>query len=132
MSMQDPVADLLTRLRNGHMAKKLEISIPNSKIKRSILDVLHKEGYINGYTVQDLVNKKSEIIVSLKYYKNNPVIAKISRISKPGLRVYKSKDQLPKVLSGLGIAIVSTSKGIVSDAEAKKLGHGGEILCCIE
>ena len=98
MSMQDPVADLLTRLRNGHMAKKLEISIPNSKIKRSILDVLHKEGYINGYTVQDLVNKKSEIIVSLKYYKNNPVIAKISRISKPGLRVYKSKDQLPKVL----------------------------------
>ena len=132
MSMQDPIADLLTRLRNGHMAKKSEVSVPHSKIKKAILEVLHKEGYIDSYKVQDLDNNKSEIIVNLKYYKGKPVINKISRLSKPGLRIYKAKDKLPRILGGLGISVVSTPKGIVSNKEAKKLGQGGEILCCVE
>ncbi len=132
MSMQDPIADLLTRLRNAHMAKKSIVSIPASKIKQAILEVLHKEGYIESYVVQQLSNNKSEIQVSLKYYKGKPVISKITRLSKPGLRLYKGKDELPRILGGLGISVVSTPKGIVSNREAKKLGQGGEILCCVE
>ncbi len=133
MSMQDPIADLLTRLRNGYMAKKLTVSIvPASKIKQAILEVLYKEGYIEGYKVEKLGNNKSSILVDLKYYKNKPVISKISRVSSPGLRVYKKKNELPKVLGGLGISIISTTKGIVSDKEVKKLGQGGEILCYVE
>ena len=131
--MQDPIADLLTRLRNGYMAKKLTVSIvPASKIKQAILEVLYKEGYIEGYKVEKLGNNKSSILVDLKYYKNKPVISKISRVSSPGLRVYKKKNELPKVLGGLGISIISTTKGIVSDKEVKKLGQGGEILCYVE
>jgi len=132
MSMQDPIADLLTRLRNAHMAKKSIVSIPASKIKQAILEVLHKEGYIESYVVQKLSNNKSEIQVNLKYYKGKPVISKITRLSKPGLRLYKGKDELPRILGGLGISVVSTPKGIVSNREAKKLGQGGEILCCVE
>ena len=130
--MQDPIADLLTRIRNGHMAKKSVVSIPGSKIKQSILEVLYKEGYIEGYIVKKLENNKSEITVNLKYYKDKPVINKIVRLSKPGLRIYKGKDELPRILGGLGISIVSTPNGIVSNKEAKKLGQGGEILCCVE
>lgn len=132
MSMQDPIADLLTRLRNGCMAKQGMVCMPSSKIKQSILEVLHREGYIDGYTVQPLENNKSEISVNLKYYKGNPVISSIKRVSRPGLRVYKTKYNLPNILGGLGISIISTTKGIVSDKEAKKLGHGGEVLCCVE
>lgn len=132
MSMQDPIADLLTRLRNGCMAKQVMVCMPSSKIKQSILEVLHREGYIDGYTVQPLENNKSEISVNLKYYKGNPVISSIKRVSRPGLRVYKTKYNLPNILGGLGISIISTTKGIVSDREAKKLGHGGEVLCCVE
>lgn len=130
--MQDPIADLLTRLRNGCMAKQVMVCMPSSKIKQSILEVLHREGYIDGYTVQPLENNKSEISVNLKYYKGNPVISSIKRVSRPGLRVYKTKYNLPNILGGLGISIISTTKGIVSDKEAKKLGHGGEVLCCVE
>lgn len=132
MSMQDPIADLLTRLRNGCMAKQEIVCMPSSKIKQSILEVLHREGYIDGYTVQPLENNKSEISVNLKYYKGNPVISSIKRVSRPGLRVYKTKYNLPNILGGLGISIISTTKGIVSDKEAKKLGYGGEVLCCVE
>lgn len=132
MSMQDPVADLLTRLRNGCMAKQAVVSVPASKIKQSILEVLYDEGYISGYRVEKLENNKSEILVDLKYYKGKPVISKIKRISTPGLRVYKSKNKMPSILGGLGISVVSTTKGIVSDRQARKLGQGGEVLCCVE
>lgn len=132
MSMQDPVADLLTRLRNGCMAKKSVVSVPDSKLKQAVLEVLTQEGYIEGYSVDKLDNNKSVININLKYYKNNPVISKIKRISTPGLRVYRSKDELPVVLGGLGISVISTTKGIVSDREARKLGQGGEVLCCVE
>jgi small subunit ribosomal protein S8 len=132
MSMQDPVADLLTRLRNGCMAKKSVVSVPASKLKQAVLEVLTQEGYIEGYSVDKLDNNKSVININLKYYKNNPVISKIKRISTPGLRVYRSKDELPVVLGGLGISVISTTKGIVSDREARKLGQGGEVLCCVE
>ena len=114
------------------MAKQGMVCMPSSKIKQSILEVLHREGYIDGYTVQPLENNKSEISVNLKYYKGNPVISSIKRVSRPGLRVYKTKYNLPNILGGLGISIISTTKGIVSDKEAKKLGHGGEVLCCVE
>lgn len=132
MSMQDPIADLLTRLRNGHMAKKDAVCMPSSKIKQAILEVLYKEGYIEGYAVNKLENNKSEITVNLKYYKGNPVISKIARLSRPGLRIYKGKNELPRILGGLGISIISTPNGIVSNKEAKKLGQGGEVLCCVE
>ena len=132
MSMQDPIADLLTRIKNGYMAKKSIVSIPGSKIKQDILKVLNQEGYIEGYTVEKLENNKSNLLINLKYYKNKSVINKIKRVSMPGLRVYKGKKELPKVLGGLGISIISTTKGIVSDREAKKLGQGGEILCYVE
>jgi len=130
--MQDPIADLLTRIKNGYMAKKSVVSIPASKLKQDILKVLHQEGYIEGYTVEKLENNKSTIMINLKYYKDKSVISKIKRVSMPGLRVYKGKKELPKVLGGLGISIISTTRGIVSDKEAKKLGQGGEILCYVE
>ena len=132
MSMQDPIADLLIRIKNGYMAKKCVVSIPASNIKQDILKVLNQEGYIEGYTVEKLENNKSNLLINLKYYKNKSVINKIKRVSMPGLRVYKGKKELPKVLGGLGISIISTTKGIVSDREAKKLGQGGEILCYVE
>lgn len=132
MSMQDPIGDLLTRLRNGHMAKKVNVVVPYSRIKQDILNVLHQEGYIEKYTVNRLGNNKAEILVDLKYYQGNSVINKILRVSKPGLRIYKSKDKLPKVLGGLGISIISTSKGVVSDAQARQLSQGGEVLCIVE
>lgn len=130
--MQDPIADLLTRLRNGCIAKQAVVRIPASKIKQSILEVLYNEGYISGYQVEQLENNKSEISVDLKYYKGSPVISKIKRISRPGLRVYKARNNIPNILGGLGISVISTTKGIVSDRQARQLGQGGEVLCCIE
>ena len=132
MSMQDPIADLLIRLKNGHMAKKLSVDVPHSKVKQAIVKVLHQEGYIDSYRVVDQGNNKSEMVVNLKYYQSQPVINKIYRISKSSRRVYKGKDELPRVLGGLGLAIVSTSKGIMSGHQAKQARLGGGVLCCVE
>jgi len=114
MSMSDPVADMLTRIRNGQMARKVAVTMPASKTKTSIAKVLHEEGYISGYN-QEEVDGKPGLKVNLKYYENAPVIGKIERVSRPGLRIYKGKDELPQVLGGLGVAIISTSKGVMAD-----------------
>ena len=129
--MQDPIADLLTRIRNGQAAKKTKISVPSSKIKVAIVNVLEEEGYIKGFSVSnDAV--KPELTVELKYAEGKGVIAKLTRVSSPGLRSYKQSDELPKVQGGLGVAIISTSAGVMSDAKARKQGQGGEVLCVVE
>ncbi|MDD5275207.1 MAG: 30S ribosomal protein S8 [Methylovulum sp.] len=130
MSMTDPVADMLTRIRNGQSAGKKSIKQPSSKLKISIAKVLKEEGYIKDFNVE-VNGSHSEMTVELKYYKGVPVIENIKRISRPGLRIYKSKDELPKVLGGLGIAIVSTSNGVMTDRAARAIGHGGEIICTV-
>ncbi|WP_018232164.1 30S ribosomal protein S8 [Thioalkalivibrio thiocyanodenitrificans] len=130
MSMTDPVADMLTRLRNGQRANKTEVRMPSSKLKESIARVLQEEGYIADVSV-DGAGGKPELTLRLKYFQGRPVIETIQRVSRPGLRVYKAKDQLPKVIGGLGIAIVSTSKGVMSDRAARAMGQGGEILCIV-
>lgn len=132
MSMSDPIADMLTRIRNGNTAKHDTVDIPSSKMKKSIADILTNEGYIKGYEViEDGV--KATIKVSLKYGKdkNEKVISGIKRISKPGLRVFAGKDELPKVLGGLGIAIISTSQGLMTDKEARNKGIGGEVIAFV-
>lgn len=131
MSMNDPISDLLTRIRNGQMAKKSFVSISSSNKKIKILDVLKNEGYIKGYNIINNLSKQF-LEIYLKYYKNKPVISKIKRISCPGLRVYKKKNDLPFVLGGLGVAIISTPFGVMSDKKARSLGQGGEILCIVE
>lgn len=130
MAMTDPISDLLTRIRNGQMVRKTQVSMPSSKVKQSIVKVLKEEGYITDFEVRD-VGKKVELVVTLKYYDNKPVIDRIERVSRPGLRIYKSKDELPKVLGGLGVAIISTSRGVMSDRAACAAGHGGEVLCIV-
>ena len=130
MSMSDPIADMLTRIRNGQAANKTEVAMPASKLKAAIADVLQNEGYINGSAVKD-VDGKSQLVVELKYYEGKPVIEKLERISRPGLRTYKPKDGLPKVLGGLGVAIISTSNGVMSDRAARKAGVGGEVICYV-
>lgn len=130
MSLQDPIADMLTRLRNAHIVSKKEVQMPVSKTKIAIADVLKSEGYIEDYRIDDK-NGKAELVIVLKYYDGRPVIENIRRISRPGLRVYKGKKELPKVMSGLGIAIVSTSKGVMTDSKAQAIGEGGEILCYV-
>jgi small subunit ribosomal protein S8 len=127
--MQDPIADLLTRVRNAQMAGHVSVSISNSKVKRAILDVLLEEGYILGYEVSE--GSKSEITVSLKYHNGAPVIEEIKRVSRPGLRIYKETNDIPKVRNGLGIAIVSTNKGVMTDSAAQAQGVGGEVLCTV-
>lgn len=129
MSMSDPIADMLTRIRNGQSAHKAEVAMPASNMKQSIAKVLKDEGYISDFTVSE--GAKPELIVSLKYYGGKPVIEAIKRISRPGLRIYKSKDELPKVLNGLGIVIVSTSKGMMTDRAARSAGVGGELICSV-
>ena len=130
MSMSDPIADLLTRIRNAQMAGLTSVSCPSSKIKQAILEVLKQEGYINGYAVNDdLV--KPELTIELKYYNGKPVIEELHRGSTPGLRQYKRKDDLPEVKAGLGICVVSTNKGVMTDKAAKKAGVGGEVLCTV-
>ncbi len=128
MSLSDPIADMLTRIRNAQLAKKKYVLIPFSKIKRSIASVLQEEGYISTFTVKD-INNLSYIHVDLKYYSGSPVIESIKRISKPGMRIYKSVSELPEVLGGLGISVISTSKGIMTGRKAKKIGVGGEVIC---
>ncbi len=129
MTMQDPIADLLTRIRNAQMARHESVAIPNSKIKRSILKVLEDEGFINGFSATEEV--QSQLNVSLKYHNGAPVIEEIDRISRPGLRIYKESGELPEVRGGLGIAIVSTNKGVMTDKKARAAGIGGEVLCTV-
>ena len=131
MSMTDPVADMLTRIRNANTAGHAEVEIPASKIKKNIAEILLKEGYIKSYEV--IENKPQDIIkVEMKYAAGKQrVISGIKRISKPGLKVYAKKDEVPKVLGGLGIAIISTSNGLITDKEARKLGVGGEVICYV-
>jgi small subunit ribosomal protein S8 len=131
MTMTDPIADMLTRIRNGHKTKTESVLMPSSKIKINIARVLAEEGYINGYQEEDGENNKKNLLINLKYYEGRPVIEKIERVSRPGLRIYKPTNELPKVMGGLGILILSTSKGVMSDRQAKKQGQGGEILCVV-
>lgn len=130
MSMTDPIADLLTRIRNGQSAGKPEVSAPSSKLKLAVAQVLKDEGYIADFAVTD-AGAKPQLTVRLKYHAGRPVIDRIQRVSRPGLRVYKGKDELPQVLDGLGIAIISTSQGVMTDRAARKAGQGGEILCYV-
>jgi small subunit ribosomal protein S8 len=130
MSMTDPIADLLTRIRNGQSSGKTEVNVPASKVKLAIAKVLKEEGYIEDFASTSLEGKPT-LAVQLKYYQGRPVIDRLERISRPGLRVYKGKDELPAVLGGLGIAIVSTSQGVMSDRQARAAGHGGEVLCIV-
>ena len=129
MSFADPIGDMLTRIRNGQMRSLNKISIPFSNFRLKILDVLKKEGYIIDFYLQDTKEKTKSILVVLKYYEGQPVIKEIKRISKPGRRVYSRAVSIPKIKNGLGVAILSTSKGVMSDAEAVKNNLGGEIIC---
>jgi len=131
MSMSDPVADMLTRIRNGQRASKASVSFPASKQKGAILEVLVGEGYVDSYEV-DPADGKPVTKVKLKYFDGQPVISKIQRVSRPGLRVFKKKDDLPEVLNGMGVAIVSTSNGVMSDRAARAAGQGGEVICTVE
>ena len=130
MSMTDPIADMLTRIRNGQASNKTEVAIPSSKLKTAIAEVLRKEGYISNYSTSGKVGKNI-LSIELKYFEGKPVIESIYRSSKPGLRIYKNKENLPKVLGGLGVAIVSTSAGVMSDRVAREKGVGGEVLCIV-
>ena len=129
MSMQDPISDFLTRIRNATMAAMLTVSMPSSKIKEAICQVLQQEGYILGYSVDK--SQKPTLTVELKYIEGVPVIEELKRISRPGLRAYKTKDELPSVNGGLGIAIVSTNQGLMTDHSARRAGVGGEVLCTV-
>ena len=129
MSMQDPISDMLTRIRNAHERGKSEVSIPSSRLKVSIAKVLEDEGYIAGYDVT--AGSKPSLLLKLKYYEGKPVIAELERISKPSLRQYRSSSELPKVRGGLGIAVISTSKGVMTDRSARAVGIGGEVLCTV-
>ena len=131
MSMTDPVADMLTRIRNAQMAEKLSVSMPSSKLKVAIAKVLKDEGYIDDFAVREN-GAKPELDIALKYYAGHPVIERIERVSKPGLRVYKGKDDLPRVMNGLGVAIVSTPKGVMTDRRARAGNMGGEVLCIVD
>ena len=128
--MTDPIADMLTRIRNGQRAAKVSVSMPSSKLKQSIAQVLKEEGYIADFRISDEAGK-TVMSIDLKYYEGRPVIDSLKRVSRPGLRIYKANDELPKVQDGLGVAIVSTSKGVMSDRAARAAGEGGEVLCYV-
>jgi small subunit ribosomal protein S8 len=130
MSMTDPIADFLTRIRNGQRAGKPEVAVPSSRVKLALAKVLKDEGYIDDFSAAS-EGSKSTLTVRLKYYQGRPVIDRLERVSRPGLRVYKGKDELPKILGGMGVAIISTSNGLMSDREARAGGHGGEVLCIV-
>ena len=130
MSMQDPISDMLTRVRNAQMAGKKFVDMPGSKLKAAVAQVLEDEGYISGHRVES-AEGKPRLSIELKYYNGKPVIAEIERFSKPSLRRYASKDKIPNVRGGLGVAIVSTSKGVMTDRAAKAQGVGGEVLCTV-
>jgi small subunit ribosomal protein S8 len=130
MSMTDPIADMLTRIRNGHGAEKARVTMPSSRLKASIAQVLKDEGYITDFRVAQ-EEGRAVLTIELKYFDGRPVIESLQRVSKPGLRIYKSKDELPRVMGGLGVAIISTSRGIMSDRAARAAGQGGEVLCIV-
>ncbi len=127
--MTDPIADMLTRVRNAQAASKVDVTMPSSKLKNAIAKVLQDEGYIAGFSSDGAA--KPTLTITLKYHEGRPVIDEIKRVSRPGLRIYKNKNELPKILNGLGVAIVSTSAGVMSDREARASGRGGEILCTV-
>ncbi|MDY0049509.1 MAG: 30S ribosomal protein S8 [Halothiobacillaceae bacterium] len=129
MSMNDPIADMLTRIRNGQSARKAEVSMPSSKLKLAIANVLKNEGYVESFSVEN--NPLPVMTVRLKYFEGAPVIENIRRVSRPGLRIFKGANELPRVLGGMGIAIVSTSKGVMTDREARSRNEGGEVLCVV-
>ncbi|MDH5393554.1 MAG: 30S ribosomal protein S8 [Gammaproteobacteria bacterium] len=130
MSMSDPIADMLTRVRNGQSADKTSVQMPSSKGKVAIANVLKNEGFIAGFSVDENAGKPL-LNIDLKYFEGKPVIEEINRVSRPGLRIYKSKDELPKIQNGLGIAIISTSKGVMTDSQARAAEQGGEVLCTV-
>lgn len=130
MSMTDPIADMLTRIRNAQATNKVDATMPSSTVKEAIATVLKEEGYITDFSTSESDNKKSLTVV-LKYYQGKPVIDELKRASRPGLRIYKGKGEIPRVQGGLGVAIVSTSKGVMTDRAARAAGHGGEVLCYV-
>jgi len=130
MSMSDPIADMLTRIRNAQMVQKAVVVMPSSKLKVAIAQVLKDEGYIDGFQVK-ADGAKSELEVALKYYAGRPVIERIERVSRPGLRIYKGRDAIPQVMNGLGVAIVTTPKGVMTDRKARQTGVGGEVICYV-
>lgn len=130
MSMTDPIADMLTRIRNGQSAGKQQITLPSSKLKIAVAKVLADEGYIGECAITD-VDGKPQLTIALKYYQGRPVIETIQRVSRPGLRIFRGRGELPKVMGGLGIAVVSTSHGIMTDRAARAAGYGGEVICVV-
>lgn len=130
MSMSDPIADMLTRIRNGQMAEKVSVAMPSSKVKVAIAKVLKDEGYVEDFAVRD-VEGKAQLNIELKYYAGRPVIERIERVSRPGLRIYKGSGDLPRVMNGLGIAIISTPQGVMTDRKARAANVGGEVLCVV-
>jgi small subunit ribosomal protein S8 len=130
MSMTDPIADFLTRIRNGQRSGKPEVAMPASRMKLALARVLKEEGYLEDFAVAE-DDGKSTLTVRLKYFQGRPVIDRLERVSRPGLRVYKGKDDLPRILGGMGVAIISTSRGLMTDREARAAGHGGEVLCIV-
>lgn len=131
MSMSDPIADMLTRIRNGQRVNMESVVMPSSSTKVAIAKVLRDEGYIADFSVEELPANKKQLKIELKYFEGKPVIDMLKRVSRPGLRIYKRKDELPKVLGGLGVAIVSTSKGVMTDRAARDQGFGGEVICYV-
>ena len=131
MALSDPLGDMLTRIRNGQSARKSAVDSPASKLRANVLEVLHREGYIRGYCRRDMGGGKAELSIELKYHNGEPVIRELKRVSKPGRRVYAGVKELPNVYNGLGIAILSTPQGVMSDAEARQAHVGGEILCMV-
>jgi small subunit ribosomal protein S8 len=130
MSMTDPISDMLTRIRNAQAVHKMTVNMPSSKLKTALAQVLKDEGYIDGFAIREKEGKP-EIDISLKYYAGRPVIEKIERVSRPGLRIYRGREDIPRVMNGLGIAIVSTSRGLMTDRKARATGIGGEVLCIV-
>jgi len=130
MPMTDPIADMLTRIRNAQSSEKQSVAMPASKLKRAIAQVLKEEGYIEDFAVRE-AEGRPQLEIGLKYYAGKPVIERIERVSRPGLRIYRPKDELPKVMNGLGVAIVSTSRGVMTDRKARGMGVGGEVLCIV-
>jgi small subunit ribosomal protein S8 len=130
MSMSDPIADMLTRIRNAQMVEKVSVAMPSSKVKVAIAQVLKDEGYIEDFAVKS-EGAKAELNIALKYYAGRPVIERLERVSKPGLRVYRGRNDIPQVMNGLGVAIVSTPKGVMTDRKARASGVGGEVICYV-
>lgn len=130
MSMTDPIADMLTRIRNAQMVGKIVANMPSSKLKVSIAEVLKNEGYIDGYSVRE-AEGKPQLEIVLRYYAGRPVIERLERVSRPGLRIYRGRDNIPNVMNGLGVAIVSTSRGVMTDRKARSVGVGGEVICIV-